>query len=219
MSTSTTTTRVPGQLTLPHMADRLGYGSIKLDHPWMESFCWHYVLSGNNGTEAIKEVKPHLTGNSASVQASKLLRNSNIKQRIQEVREEQKDLLRAKVVGQHDAILDYDPLDFFDVDEVTKNVSLKPIYKLPQWLRKLCTLDTKLVGKNLRTIVVVPDKDKSRSELAKILSMITAKSELSGPGGGPLSIEETVHVYLPENNRDLPEAAEGASGSVPLHLG
>ena len=184
-------TSVPGQMTLPSLADRLGYGSIKLDRPWMESFCWAYVLSGRNGTQAIREVKPHLIGNSASVQASRLLSNDKVKQRIVEVEEEQKAILKAKVLGQHDMILDYDPLEFFTVVDVgTKfeRLELKPLHLLPEWLRRLCTLDTKTVGKRLETVVVAPDKDKSRSELAKILAMITSKSELSGPGGAPLAI-------------------------------
>jgi phage terminase small subunit len=128
------------------------------------------------------EIRPHLTEASAAVQASRLLRNDNIVNRIAEVRKEQRAILESKVLGQHDQILEYDPLDFFDVNETLNTVELKPIHKLPEWLRKLCTLDTKIVDKELKTVVVAPDKDKSRFELAKILGMITSKGEIEHKG-------------------------------------
>ncbi len=201
MDPQATQTIVSGQMTLPSMTDRLGYGSIKLDQPWMESFCWAYVLAGKNATKAIREVKPHLKDGSAWTQASKLLRNDKVLARIAEVEEEQKSMLKARLMGQHDVILDYDPLEFFDVDPNGKTLTLKPLHLLPEWLRRVCTLDTRLVGKHLETVVVMPDKDKSRSELAKILAMITTKSEIGGVGGAPLSFVGKLEMVaaVPDN--------------------
>ncbi len=193
------------------MAEAMGYDTITLK-PDMERFCWEYVRNGGNATRAYLTINPEATPNGARKYASKLITTrEDIPLRIEQIRAEIAREWKSKIRDFHGRSLEFDPADAF-----ASGGGRISIADMPVELRKLCTLEARIVEGSVVYIPVFPDKVKAAGELAKMMGMITDKKELSGT---VTTIGETVHVYLPENNRDLPEAAEGASGSVPLHLG
>lgn len=177
-----TTPQVPGQRTLPGMAETLGYDTIILK-PSEERFCWRYVANGGNGVKACRELHPKISYGAAGVRASVLLKKPKVLARINQVREEisreEKQTLKDFVIGS----LSFDPAVAF------KEGNRVNIADMPEKIRKLCTLEARVVDGSVIYIPVFPDKIKAGSELAKMMGAYAAeKKELTGSDGGALTI-------------------------------
>lgn len=180
---------VPGQQTLPGMAEVMGYAIVALK-PDAERFCWEYVRNGGNGTRAYLVVHPDAKESTARSNASKLLTSGNIKERISQVRETIAAEWKGKIKDFHGRSLEFDPAVAF-AGHNRVNVS-----DLPEEIRKLCTLEARVVDGCVVYLPVFPDKHKAASELAKMMGLHAAeKREISGPGGAPVSIAvEFIHA-------------------------
>lgn len=71
-----------------------------LDNPKHEAFCQAYIKHHNNATEAYKQAGYSAEGDSIKANASRLLTNVNVKERIEELRKEteEEDLVTRKEV-------------------------------------------------------------------------------------------------------------------------
>ena len=177
-----TTPQVPGQRTLPGMAESLGYDTIALK-PSEERFCWRYVANGGIGVKACQELYPKISYSAAGSRASELLKKPEITARINQVREEiareEKQTLKDFIVG----TLTFDPAEAF------KGGNRVDIANMPEKIRKLCSLESRIVDGSLVYLPVFPDKVKAGSELAKMMGAYAAeKKELTGADGGALTI-------------------------------
>lgn len=191
---------VPGQSVLPGMAEELGYESIVLK-PWIERFCWEFVLRGDNATRAYKVVKPKVKESTARVEASKLLTNPDVIQRIDQIRDELKRRYRVTaedLMEYHGKVLKVDRTEY--LEETGDPKRLADID--PEALSILEFDCQKNKDGDVVVLFSVPQRHQSAVELARIMGMHKDKMELTGKGGGPIKTENVVKIYIPDNGRD-----------------
>ena len=195
---------VPGQAVLPEMEEEMGYAAIVLK-PFQERFCWEYVLYGENGSAAYRKVKPSVKESTARVEASKLLTNPDVVERIKQIRAELKRRYRVTaddVLEYHGKVLKIDRNEFVEVDKQGR-ISMRSLRELSDEAASIVDIDfTADKDGNVIPVVSVPDRRGASVEISKILGLVKEKRELSGPDGGPIETEAVVTFYLPENGRD-----------------
>ena len=196
MDTAQSENSVPGQVVFPEMADELGYEVIVLK-PWQERFCWEYVFRGDNGYRAYKAVKPKSKDTTARVEASKLLTNPDIRQRIDQIKAEQ--LRRHQVTADHlmiyhSKVMHMDRQEFVVEDD--KGV-LKPKRLKDMDQEALSIVDLHLgtdKDGNVITHFTVPERQDSANEMARILGLHKERKEICAPGGGPVETHSVVET-------------------------
>lgn len=193
---------VPGQVTLPGMAEEMGYEAILLK-PAQERFCWEYVLRGDNATRAYMVANGEQDAVKARKNASKLMQNSDILRRIVEVRAE----LKRKYSATADDLIQYHT----KVLKISRDEFLDPVTRKPLPLEDIAPeamsilefdieRDTKFNSQHV--VFKVPTRHQSAVELARVLGMHKEKFEMTGRDGGPIETASAVTIYIPANGRD-----------------
>jgi hypothetical protein len=172
---TTHTPQVPGQQTLPDMAEEMGYVTIAVK-PSEERFCWAYVRNGGNGVKAMQQLLPQLTYTKAANRAHEYQKKPEIVQRIKQIRDE---IGREELQGIKDFIhgsLHFDPASAFAGKE------RRHITEMDESVRKLCSLEARVLSDgSVVYLPVFPDKVKAQAELAKMMGAYAPdKQELSG---------------------------------------
>lgn len=161
---------VPGQVVLPGMAEEMGYETIVLK-PWIERFCWEYVLRGDNGQRAFLKVKPGVKESTARVEASKLLTNPDVRGRIAQIREELKRRYRVTaedVIEYHGRVLKTDRTQYLE-ERTGKPKRLDDIdLEAASILEFDCQKDK---DGDVVVLFRVPKRHESAVELARIMGM------------------------------------------------
>lgn len=161
---------VPGQSVLPGMAEEMGYEVIELK-PQLERFCWEFVLRGDNQARAYKTIKPHVKDSTARVEASKLLTNPDVVQRIAQIRAELRRRYRVTaedLMEYHGKVLKIDRTQYLD-EETGRPKKLAEIDT-----EALSILEFDCQREKDRGVVVllkVPQRHQSAVELARIMGM------------------------------------------------
>lgn len=163
-----------------------------------EWFCREFVAdAGENQTRAYMRVFKTPSYNSARTQASQLCAKVNIRQRIDELREERNKRLEItadKVLAGIAKLAFYDSRDFFDEDG-----KLKPLGELdPDHADVIAGIETfhKVTGDDrdevaITTKIKLADRGQNLERLGKHLKLFTDKTELTGADGESLSIAVT----------------------------
>ena len=177
------------------MADVMGYVTIMLDAD-DEKFVWERISLGGNSTEAYLSLHPDLVKQYpdekkrrkiAADRAARIAVKRGVEERHAQVQEIIGREWLMKIKNYHGRSIDYDPLLFFK--PCGSELVARSVQEIPEEIRRLCSVDTRVVGGRLVTVLVPPDKLKSTVELAKIMGAYAAeKKELSGAGGAALSI-------------------------------
>lgn len=120
--------------------------------------------------------------------ASRLMADSKVKARVEELREERARLAtisRERIISDDVRIIELDPLDLWIEDEKTHTWRMRYINEIPKGVRKL--LSFKLVGKRLIPNV---DKGAAKKRLIEVLGYAKAKDiNITGNAiGGELRI-------------------------------
>lgn len=171
-------TGVTGQAVLPGMQEEIGCDAVKLKQKH-EEFCWQWIACAGNGMKAYKRVYPGVKDSTATVNASKLLSDTNIRSRINEILAERKRrhvVIADKVVDQHVRVL---TLDHIELLKNLKNGAVD-VVNLPEDVRELLEVEQVSTKDGVKTLINVPAKHNSRVELAKILGMTKEELRLSG---------------------------------------
>lgn len=189
-------TSVKGQATLPGMQQHIGHDAIRLQAKH-EEFCWKYLAHCGNGMKAYLAVYPGVKESTARVNASKLLTNTNIKARIDEILEDRKSryaILADRVVEYHQNVLLTDRRVFLD----PIHGGLKKLDELDEDAAMMLEVEQVSSKNGVRTLLKVPNRHQSSVELARILGMHKDKMELTGKDGGPV---ESIANVVNDPNR------------------
>lgn len=177
-------TQLPGQSTLPGMAEEIGYDSITNLRPPQERFCQEYVLGGSDAKSAYLRAYPAVSEKSAIVNAARLLSSEKVKLRISEIRTE---LQRRFAVDAQSVVallalsMGIDRRQF--VDHEGKPLA---IHELPAEAAAIVDIEIILDrhGKK-HAVPMIPERMKAAVELAKIMGItkttleVTNKSSLT----------------------------------------
>lgn len=113
----------PGQASL--LPEEMGYDVCMLDDPRHEVFCREYAIH-KNGTKAYLHAFPGCKPSTARANAAKLLTNTDIVQRIREIRRERMDKLEVsheKILQELAKMAFLDPRAFYREDGSLRPVS------------------------------------------------------------------------------------------------
>jgi hypothetical protein len=160
---------VPGQGTLPALAEELGYEAITLKPKW-EQFCWEYVLGKSDGKTAYLKVYPKVKERTARANSARLLANAAISQRIQQIREELRRryaVTADDIMMYHGRVLKQDVREYFDANG--KPLSVPEMTTESVTILDLASHVDRKHG--LMYIPKFPSKFQAAQELAKILGM------------------------------------------------
>ena len=172
----------------------------KLENVRQEQFCQEY-LKDLNGTKAAERAK--YSKKTACEQASRLLANVKIQQRIAELkkkREERTKVTQDRVVKEL-ALLGFSDLkDYITIDSLTGAIQAKGFEKMPaETSRALQSVQEDRVikedadGKKTTVYDKVKfkthDKIRALEILARHLGMLVERHEVTGEDGGPIKIE------------------------------
>lgn len=149
--------------------------------PQQELFCQYVVDAYGNDTKGVLvaayrkayNCKNDAQANTHYANASRLMANSKITARVEELREEQSRLAsisRERIISDDVDILDLDPLDLWTIDAKTGRWRMRYLHEIPKRTRRL--LKFSRVGKN---IVPEVDKDAARKRLIEVLGFAAAK--------------------------------------------
>ncbi len=196
---------VPGQVVLPTLEEELGYEVIQLK-PAHERFCWEYVMRGDNASAAYRAVKPSVKDSTARVEASKLLTNPAICERIKQIREEQRRRFQVTaddLLTYHGKVLKIDRREFIETLPGSTRPRPKALNEIDDEAASILEFETQKDSEGMIHVLFrVPTRHQSAVEMAKILGMNKERRELSGPDGGPIETESRVSIYIPDNGRD-----------------
>ncbi len=149
--------------------------------PQQELFCQYVVDAYGTDTKGILvaayrkayNCKNDAQANTHYANASRLMANSKIRARVEQLREEQARLAsisRERIISDDVSILDLDPLDLWTIDSKTGRWRMRYLHEIPKKTRKL--LKFVRVGKN---IVPEVDKDAAKKRLIDVLGFAAAK--------------------------------------------
>jgi hypothetical protein len=218
----------PGQQTLPGMADILGYVTISLDTD-DEKFVWERLNHDGNGTQAYLALHPELIEQYPDEKKRRKIANDRaariaVKRGVAEREAQVKEIIGrewlVKLKNHHGRALDFDPLFFFKL--CGSEMVARRVDEIPEELRRLCTVETRVVDKRLVMVLVPPDKFRSAAELAKIMGAYAAeKKELTGADGGSLSIVSEIVFVDPPAHADhdhQPNPTRTSTCSSPVEI-
>jgi phage terminase small subunit len=164
--------------------------------PKQDSFCQKYIELGN-ASEAYRQsydasdMKPETVNR----KAKELLDNGKIAARIEE--------LKARQLRRHDVTIErvveeYSKLAFLDIRKVfDEEGNLRPVHELdPDTAAAISGLEIEkrisaIAGPDVQSHthkIKLTDKKGALDSLAKYLGMFVEKTEISGPGGGPIVV-------------------------------
>lgn len=181
-----TPTGVSGQGVLLEMQSEMGCAAVspKLSAKH-EAFCWEYIATCGNGTQAYLRVYPGVKESTARANASKLLAGTDIKARVEEILQERRNrhaLLQDKVIEYHRSVLLLDRFKLLD----SETGRVKKLEDLPPEAREVLEIEQVSAKAGVRTLLKIPTRHSSAQELARVLGMNKESMELSGPNGGPV---------------------------------
>lgn len=164
--------------------------------PQQELFCQYVVDAYGNDSRGIlvnAYRKAYNCKNDAHAathysNASRLMDNSKIIARVEELREEQARLAsisRERMISDDVCILDLDPLDLWIIDEKTHQWRMRYLHEIPKRIRKILKFT-----KNGKRVIPDVDKDAARKRLIDVLGYASAKdiNITSNSRGGELRI-------------------------------
>jgi len=202
-----TQSNLPGQMVIPGFESILGVETIVLKEQ-QELFCQKYVLQGGvSAKRAYMAAYPDATEKAAEANASRLLRKDKVRERIQQIRMEQRRRVAAAVVNYHLGVVETDRRIFLD-----DHGRVKPLEDLSAAAVAILEFEQVSAKDGVRTLLKVPSRHQSAVELAKIAGMIREKKELSGEGGGPIKTEHSLSGLIDEimgTTRDLVQEKSG----------
>lgn len=186
-----TPTGVTGQGVIPGLQETMGCDAVspKLSAKH-EAFCWEYIACYGNGTKAYLRVYPGVKESTARANASKLLADTNIKARNQEILQERSNrhaIIQDRVIEYHQNVMMLDRLDLLD----PQTGRVKPIELLPPEARDVIEIEQVSAKGGIRTLLKIPTRHSSAQELAKVLGMNKEAMELTGKDGEPLNAAST----------------------------
>jgi len=162
---------VSGQLSLD------GAPPAKLK-PRVEEFCWEFTANGGNASAAYRKAFKTSNSRVSHANASRLLRDPAVGQRIREIscdRSHQLAVLTDRLLEYLTAVLCLDRSDFLDATG-----RFRPLSELPP--EALMVLDLKsVVGKSgeAEALPSVPTRIEAARELARILGMYTDRLQVA----------------------------------------
>lgn len=185
-----TPTSVSGQGVIPGLQLTMGCDAVspKLSAKH-EAFCWEYLATCGNGTQAYLRVYPGVKESTARVNASKLLANADIKSRVEEILQERRSrhaLLQDKVIEYHRSVMLLDRFELLDPN----TGGVKRLEDLPPEAREVLEIEQVSAKYGVRTLLKIPTRHSSAQELARVLGMNKESMELSGPNGGPVAVSQ-----------------------------
>ncbi len=191
---TTPATSIPGQATLPALADELGYETISKLNPRQERFCWEFVLRNGNATASYLEAFAGSKPTSAKANAARLLKEERIQQRLEEIKTELQRryaVSAGSLVLYLSQVLHLDRRAFLD-----KNGDPKAASQLDTEAARIIDLDFVLDrhGKQ-RAVYRVPTRMQASIELARMMGLHKDKVELTGDAAAP---ENTLTALIRE---------------------
>jgi hypothetical protein len=203
MGTTTTAnyenTELTGQLVLHNFSTIIGYETAVLPKPRDERFCVAYVENGGHAGKAWQVVvDPACSDEQARKNAHKLLKNGDIRRRINELsavirNRTINDLIDFRIKG-----LKFDPANYFDKTSQAKI----HISQVADEHRIGVGLESRVVDGCVVYVPVFPSPEKSADALQKMMGMDKLLMELTGKDGGRIETESIVKIYIPDNGRD-----------------
>lgn len=179
-------TGVSGQGVIPGLQPTMGCDAVspKLSAKH-EAFCWEYIRTCGNGTQAYMRVYPGVKESTAQVNSSKLLSNAKIKARIEELLQERRNrhvLIQDKVIEYHRSVMMLNRFELLDPD----TGRVKRLDDLPPEAREVIEVEQVSAKDGVRTLLKIPTRHSSAQELARVLGMNKESMELTGKDGGPV---------------------------------
>lgn len=191
-------TEIPGQAVLPGFQELLQCEAQALSKPEHELFCVRFVEFGGDTAKAWQSaIDRDCSRRQAQINACKLLKNGNIRKRIQQISAVMRNRTIADVISFQRRAMEFDPAHFFQ-----DNGRQVKVHELPEHLRKGIGLEARLHDGSLVYVPVFPSPQKAAESLAKMMGVEKRIVELSGKDGGPIKSESSVTVYIPDNGRD-----------------
>lgn len=176
--TSAKGSNVPGQVTLPGLADLFAFESQKLSNQ-EETFCWELILNGHNLTKAYQKAYPTSQANAARANVHRLIAKDSIIKRLAQIQDELKRRrldAAEQVIDYHSRVLMVDRAEFLD-----DSGKPRPVNELSPLARSIVDLETNYSKYgSVRMAAKVPERHKSAAELARIKGLYNDKLELGG---------------------------------------
>lgn len=190
-------TGIPGQQTLPELANDFGFESATLKPSW-ERFCWEYVLRNGSGTDAYVAAFPGVSRKSANANAARLLKNEAIQKRIEQVKAELQrkySVSAGSLIFYLSQVLNIDRGEFLD-----DHGDVRPVSDITTEARKILDIDFQLDrnGKQ-RAVYRIPAKLQAAVELARMMGLHKDRVELIGESATP---ESSLSALLREIDGD-----------------
>jgi hypothetical protein len=185
-------TQLSGQGVLPGLQQIMECEAAALEKPEHERFCVKYVLEavGDAARAWQLAIDPDCSRRQAQKNASKLLKNGDIRRRIAEISAVMRNRSINEVLAFNLRALNFTPGDLFDDDG-----RMIPLKDLPPGTG----VEARIVDGCLRYIPVFPSPEKARDSIAKIMGIEKQLLEVAGKDGGPIVTKiERVIVYPDE---------------------
>ena len=196
-----TPTGVSGQGVLPELQNEVGKDAVSETlSKRHEEFCWAFVQFAGHGAKAYQDVYRGCKPSTARVNASKLLTNTAITQRIEEILEEKRKRRGALVecvIDYHQAVMNLDRFELLDPE----TGRVKKLDDLPPEAREVIEVEQVSAKDGVRTLLKIPTRHSSAQELARVLGMNKESMELSGPNGGPVAVSQAGNAEALEKLR------------------
>ncbi len=168
---------------------------MKLENTQHERFCQEYIIDLNGTKTAIRAKYSEKT---AAAQASRLLRNVKIKDRIaelKEIRSERTVITQDMVLKELKILAQSDIQDYLDVvEEYAGSPDGRLKLKLFKEMKGNATRAIKSISEHITKDGIqlkfkLHGKEKSLEILARHLGMLIERHEVTGEDGGPVQIE------------------------------
>jgi hypothetical protein len=192
---------IPGQSTLPALAEDFGYESIKLN-PRAEKFCWEYVLRNGNATAAYQTAFPESKQTSARSNAARLLKDTRTQSRIEEIKTELQSryaVSAGSLVLYLSQVLNMDRRCFLDETGNPKTAD-----QLETEAANIIDLDFVLDrhGKQ-RAVYRLPTRLQASIELARMMGLHKNCVVVTGDGSTPENTLTSLIREITDNTRGL----------------
>lgn len=149
--------------------------------PQQELFCQYVVDAYGSDTKGVLVTAYRMAYNCKNdaqarthySNASRLMKNSKIIARIEDLREERARLAtisREKIISDDVRIIDLDPLDLWILDEKTHQWRMRYLHEIPKDIRRLLKFT-----RNGKRLVPDVDKDAAKKRLIDVLGYASAK--------------------------------------------
>lgn len=179
-------TELSGQCVLPGFQEILNCEAATLKNPKHERFCVEFVRNGGDTALAWQgSMNPECSRLQAQMNASKLLKNGQIRTRIAEISAVMRNRSINEVMAFQRNALNFDPADYFD-PETGRAVKINQI---PELKRKGVGLEARIVDGQVVYLPVFPSPQKAAESLAKMIGIEKQILELTGKDGGPIEVK------------------------------